>query len=798
MRIPIYLQASVGALALAGFSAPAWAQDGDIIVTARKRDETILQAPVIVSALPQDRLERFGTSDLYDIANQVTGFQIATGTGSYGVQVSIRGVGTSTQNSAIDQSATLTIDGIQMSQGLAYKMGMFDLAQAEILKGPQALFYGKASTAGVIALRTADPGDELEIVSRTGYEFEAHEIKQDLILSGPVSNTLGLRLAGSYADSDGYFRNVGIATPGFGGLNPKYRNYSSSKNLLVRGTALWKPTDTFSARLKLNFSRDRVNGDGGGVDQFTGCPEGTASLSGIPFLGNGEDCKLDRYAHVTDLDPKAFIGVRNGGVPFQRLNQHFGSLELNWNVIDQLALTSVTGYYDVDQSTLLNGMVATTTTLAPDSRFHRDDFTQELRLASSFPGSALNFILGGYYQSGNLDNYINLLGNTALQLPPVLQAGNHHLDIESISAFGQLLWRPVPQIELAGGGRWTHETRRDRQTDLITGAPVITPLAVGKLASSHFSPEATITYKPNEDLTLFASYKLAYKSGSYDVTLIFAPGANNSFGDEKVQGFEGGIKTRLMDRQLTLDLAGYRYLYSNLQVGAAENSAGVLAIRTLNAASALVYGVDFDAALRPRAIDGLTLRAGANWNHARYRRFTNAPCFGGQTIGEGCNQVFNPATGLFTGQNLSGGRLVRSPDWSANFGFDYELPVGKGMRLTLSSTNLYSSKFYTNLILNGDSLQKGFVRSNASIALKDERDAWELALIGDNLSNKLTLENCVTFNATNGIFFGGDVTGGPVTGPAGHDESLCSAQRGRSVWLRLTLKPAALFRRSAH
>jgi iron complex outermembrane receptor protein len=767
------------------------AQVTEVVVTARKREESILNVPVVVAAFTQEQLQQYATHDLYDIANQVPGFLIGSGTGAYGAQISIRGVGTSTQNAAIDQSVTLAIDGMQMSQGLAYKVGMFDLAQIEVLKGPQALFYGKASTGGVISIRSADPGKELEVISNTGYEFEANEKKQELIVSGPVTDTLGLRLAASYSGMDGYFTNDGTATPGFGQLTPSNRDFAPSRSLLVRGTALWKPSEVFSARLKANYTRDRVQGDGGALMQFTSCPEGTASLSGIPFLGNGENCRLDRKAYVTNMDPAAYPGIRNGGVPFNHMNQTFGTLELNYRFAEQLNLTSVSGYYHVVQPTLLNGLVATTNTIAPDNNFRRHDFTQELRLASDFENVPVNFTTGAFYQKGYLENSITLLGNTALMLPGLLQRGIHKVDIDSISGFGQLLWRITSRLELAGGGRWTHEKRTHTQDTLTTGIPV---RAIDQsFSSNHFSPEVSLTYRPTDDLTAFTSYRRAYKSGSFDVTVVYDPGTDTAFGDETAKGFEAGIKARLFDRQVNLNLAGYRYVYEDLQVGAADNTSGVISIRTLNAASATIYGVDADAVYEPAQVSGLALRLGVNWNHGRYDKFTNAPCWGGQTIAQGCNQLFNSATGLYNAEDLSGGKLVRAPDWSATFGVDYAVPVGNDMTLSLGSSTLYSSSYFTNLIPRSDSVQGSYFKANASVSLKGRDDGWALALIANNIGDKLVMDNCVTSNFTNGIFFGGQTTGGLVSGPAGQDETLCSVERGRSVWLRLTLKAPALF-----
>jgi outer membrane receptor protein involved in Fe transport len=263
----------------------------------------------------------------------------------------------------------------------------------------------------------------------------------------------------------------------------------------------------------------------------------------------------------------------------------------------------------------------------------------------------------------------------------------------------------------------------------------------------------------------------------------------NSFGDEKAQGGELGLKTRWLDRRLAANLALYDYRYNGLQVGASETVRGLPITRTVNAGGALVYGVDFDASYRPASIEGLETHGAFEWNHARFKTLNNAPCWAGQTIAEGCTEVLNPSTGLFTAQNLAGAPLVRAPDWQANFGFSYETPIGNGLTVVLSNENQYSSKFLTNLGDRADFFQDAFLKTDVALTLKGPRDRWEVSLIGDNLSNAQTTQHCDAANFANGVVFGGEVTGGTTRGPAGAAEVACFVDRGREVWLRLTLRP---------
>jgi len=767
----------------------------EILVTARRREESILRVPVVASVLDASTLERQQVNDLYSVANRVPGFVMAESVGTVGIQASLRGVGPTSQTPSVDQSVSLNIDGLQLSQGFAFTAAMFDVAQVEVLKGPQALFFGKNSPAGVISLRSADPGDSFEMITRAGYEFEAGEKIGELVLSGPVSDQLGLRFAARFSDSDGFFRNNGVPIPNRGNLPPRYRKFAPEQNWVLRGTALWEPTDSYTARVKVNFVDRRMDGNGGD-GQLVYCPDGTGGVPplNVPFIGDS-DCKLDRYTQLGDMDPAFWPNIRNNGVPFIDSVQVFGTVEQNVELTPEVTLTSVTGYYKLRQDNLIRGSGSSNPTIAPDFRFRNRQFTQELRLASDFADSPLNFTVGAFYQNALFNSRNQLRANTAYGLPPLLQAARHQIRTYSSSVFGQLLWKLSEKVELAGGARYTNEIRKhSEQNDLAGGVDV--NLMVPRIEANNLSPEFSLTYTPTDDLTLFGSYRQGFKSGSFNTIVYIDPNTRADFGEEQAKGLEAGLKARMLDRSLTLNLAAYRYIYSDLQVGANEVSpTGGIILRTVNAASAKVQGIELDTSFRPQDVEGLTLRAAVNYNHARYRSFPNAPCGNGQTIGEGCNQILNPATGRYTSQDLKGRALVRAPDWTATMGVDYEMPVGKGLKLAMGTSANYSSSFYTNLVTLPEYKQGDFVKLGANIALRSEERGWEMALIGNNLTNRITAALCSNSNTQAGTVFGGQIAGGPTKGPAGSDELGCVPERGREVWLRLTLRPGQLFSR---
>ena len=303
--------------------------------------------------------------------------------------------------------------------------------------------------------------------------------------------------------------------------------------------------------------------------------------------------------------------------------------------------------------------------------------------------------------------------------------------------------------------------------------------------------EFTATYRPTRDLTIFGSYKKGFKSGSFNLAAITTTLPDQSFGEEKAEGWEAGIKGQTLDRSLFASLAFFDYRYKGLQVGVSAPSTtnGPPMNRTLNAGGAKVYGIDFDLNYSPRSLDGLMLHGALEWNNARYTSLNNVPCYGGQTIAEGCSGTLNPNTGLFTTQDVSGKPLLRAPKWRVNFGFNYDRPLSDRLTLGLASDSQVSSRYLTNLGLRPDFYQPGFFKTDVTVSLKGDRNRWQIDLIGKNLTDRLTTSGCVNSNVQGGTVLGGTVTGGTTRGPAGVDELACYMDRGRELWVRLTLRP---------
>ncbi|RYE50490.1 MAG: TonB-dependent receptor [Hyphomicrobiales bacterium] len=182
----------------------------EIVVTARKREESLISVPVAVTALSATDINRYAASDLTKIAQlapQVI-IQRSGGSGS-GAVIAIRGISSSTTDTGLSSTVSVNIDGTQISRGRIITQGFFDLQQVEILKGPQALFFGKNSPGGVISLRSAGATKTLQAYVRAGYEFKANERYIEGAISGPITDNFGFRIAARGTKMDGWMRNTG-------------------------------------------------------------------------------------------------------------------------------------------------------------------------------------------------------------------------------------------------------------------------------------------------------------------------------------------------------------------------------------------------------------------------------------------------------------------------------------------------------------------------------------------------------------------------------------------------------------
>jgi outer membrane receptor protein involved in Fe transport len=410
-------------------------------------------------------------------------------------------------------------------------------------------------------------------------------------------------------------------------------------------------------------------------------------------------------------------------------------------------------------------------------------FSEEARALTTYD-SPINMMVGILYQNTHLfadqDVYSGNMMNSAapLKYQYVAFAKTSTTSGETVSPYAQVTWKIIPQVELAGGVRYTHETKdsffvhpyvRPGQNYLTT--PINTDQTF-----TNWTPEITISYKPSRNINIYAGYKTGYKSGGFSNESSYTTSSIPSdlaFGPEKARGFEGGVKTTLLNNQLRFDVALFRYKYTDLQVDFFE--AQSFRYVTTNAGSARTSGVEVSSEFAPRSIPGLAVRGSLNYVKAHYIRFL-APCYTGETPAMGCNTA-SPFGGLF-GQDLSGSPTANAPKWTASLGGIYETEVARGLKIGFSTDSRYSSSYIGSPFGNPLTRQPRYINVDASIYLRSDR-GWELSVIGRNLSNQFVISGALDSPST-----------GSGTGTAA---GRLADQRGytntpRTVQLQLTMR----------
>lgn len=774
-----------------GAAAPAMAQDAaqdgasngggleEIIVTARKREESVQTVPVAVTAISEKTIQQRDITSIEKIAAATPNLSVGRASNGSGAQLTMRGIGSSSTSIGIEQSVAVVVDGAYYGQGRIIQEGFFDLKRVEVLKGPQALFFGKNATAGVISLTTNDPGQDREFIARAGYEFRSRQYQGELIASIPLTDTLGVRFAarGSIMDG-GFYRNVsvdrtyttvdirnllagGSGNPLGSVAKPAASRAPGEDEFLGRVTLKYTPTDRLTMTLKGSYNYNQVNNSSWNYVAYNcGLASGVSQLTGYR-------CGTDFVTHQNNMPAdiaKNFPFAKENGELYNR----YRSWAINGAVsyeLDNVTISSVTNYNTnnnrwacaCDFQSSNNGTWAT-----ENSTWKA--FSQELRAQTSYDGP-INLMVGGLYQKTKRDfaQYVMFAGlrdDTASAANRfVASSKTSFTDGETAALFGQVNWKLIDTLELAGGVRYTHETKDSFFTQPYNNLGVQgifrdrnDPDGLGEVTAKQvfddWSPEVTLTWKPQQGILVYGAYKTAYKSGGFSnggINSKFSndPLADLTFNPEKARGFEAGIKTTLADNQLRLNLVAFTYAYNDLQVDFFNSP--IFAFQTLTA-DARTKGVEFEFEYAPRSIDGLNLHGSINYTKARYTNFPSAPCYAGQTPAQGCTLV----GGLDARQNLNGAPLSVAPEWTGAFGVGYETAAGEGMKLGLNVDTRYSSSYLASGFGNPFSRQGKYATLDAGIRFGAEDDNWQIAVIGKNLTNRFFVSGVVDGPSTGG------------------------------------------------
>lgn len=747
---------------------------GDIIVTARRRDEALQDVPIAITSVGAGAIENSQISKIEGLSDRIPTLNISVGGSGSGGQISLRGVGSSSVSAAFDSAVPLDFDGVIVSSMRMVQSGFFDVQQIDVLKGPQSLYFGKSATAGVLSLRSADPTGDLEVGIKGSYEFEEKGYTTEGYVSGPISDALGFRIAARYNKIDRLYWNdaPGVRHPERG-----------ESNVNLRGTLEWKPNTDVSLNLKLNYVGHNSDGEIGNSQIYCGAngvADNLSLLSGRVVIPAGYNCNaFDNHMWLPDSAPQ--LGAKgppgmdnNGGVPFNNTDIYMGRLRLNAKLNDSIAVTLVTGYFDFNSRGQdfygYGGVVGVGTDLNHNST---KQFTQEVRFSSDNKGP-FNWMLGGFYERRSItfeaaQNAVNI---GFLRADPITGSTfdwlrQHYTKSDAYSVFASAFLDISDKIKLSGGLRYTSEEKSNiikvPYVNAILSGPPFNFVASGTTSPMiHFkddnvSPEVSLTYKLSDDVNLYGAYKKGFKSGGIDNSALPSSGLSNIiqsgnfssliFGSETAAGFEVGLKGTFVDRTVRINASLFNYTFSDLQI----QSFNPVAIQysTSNAGELRSRGGDLDVSWRTPLV-GLVLSGAVAYTDTKFTK----------------SYISN------AGIDLLGRAAPRAPKWSGNIAADWEIPLGANLKLNLAGLVNFSSSYYTDTSAFSDYVQKGYATADLTVTVGSADDRWKLSVIGNNLTDKIYVNSG---------------TGRPFRGPGG-DDLVLTQNRGRQVFLQAALK----------
>ncbi|MEE4453061.1 TonB-dependent receptor [Novosphingobium resinovorum] len=662
----------------------------DIIVTAQRRSERLQDVPISVNVVGGDTLKTSGVSLSADLPTLVPAlnFSHVAGAGT----AFLRGIGSNAANPNDEPSVATYVDGVYIASPYANIMNLNNLERVEVLKGPQGTLFGRNATGGVIQLVTRTPSFAPTLEADVGYA-NYDTISGSVYASGGLGDVVAMDVAAMYSNQrNGWGRNLTVDADTF-----------LSKSKSIRSKILISPSDAFSLTLAGDYSTIKAN-----FADYR-LPKGAIGADGVEAPANGYDT---RGAITSFGDPFVPV-IKNRQYGFSaKANGDMGFADL----VTTFAYRHQDGYYyaeaDATPLTLVEAKLPT----------YQANVSGELQLVSK-KGSKLDWTLGGYYYS-NKAGYKDLI--FIVPSVPVPISATTLQSTESISGYVQATYEILPRLRITGGARYTDERQSMRGNVGLVGVLPNFGVSSGKRGYKEWTWRAAIDYGFTDDIHAYASFNRGVKGGGFDVLSIFNAlgGAPvTSFDPEFLNAYEVGIKSKLLGNTLRLNVAGFYYDYTNIQVQvipAGATSAGV--VQTTNAAAATIKGIETDFEWRP--FGGFALSGGAAYIHGRYDDFQNTVSYG------------NSAGVVVAPYDASGNPTVRPPKFTGNLtaSYDFEGSFGK---VTPSVTASYNSGFSfgsDNLLRNS-----GYTLLNASLQWRSEDDRFGVRVWGRNLLDKYYL-----------------------------------------------------------
>jgi iron complex outermembrane receptor protein len=776
LTVPAAAQSAAPATDDAATSAnEAQADSNDIIVTARRRSESAQDIPLAVSVLDAQQLDETGAFNVNRLQQLAPTLQFYS-SNPRNTAVNIRGLGVpfGLTSDGFEQGVGIYVDDVYYSRVASATFDFLDVAQIEVLRGPQGTLYGKNTTAGAINIQTNQPTFDFEgraEVSVGNYNFQ----QARLAVSGPLSETVAARVAFSGTSRNGTIRNV---TTG--------ENIQSLDNIGLRAQLLWEPTSNLKIKLVGDYNKqDAVCC--GSVFVGTGATQRPLNrqFAALAAAQNYAPPSANPFDRLTDLDSNLNAGNVIAGA----------ALKITWDV-GPGTFTSVTAwrYWDwkPENDRDFTGLSIVALSQNPSQQ---DQYTQEFRYA--YTGDRFDFVLGAFAFNQRIDTQgteahgINssrwsIAPNNPLSLDPSVLNGltarnTQFLKSTSAALFGQLSWKVTDAFTIQPGVRLNYDKKQGfyqrrvftgtgeeltgRETDARSRAQlgVFQPqISAPEDTDWNLTYDLTLSYEVAPDVLAYGTYAKSFKTIGINQNGLPTDAngepiaAAGTIRPEKVDHFEIGLKSQFWNRKATLNLAAFRTDIRDYQATVNNGQFGVLRGFLANAGKVRSQGVEADFNIRPSA--RFTAYANAAYTDAKYVRFTDAPCppelAGGTTATAGQTPSAPGTPGGISPANcdISGQRLPGVSKWSFSFGAEGNVPatfLGKPGEAYLGYDGSYRSNFSSNPSPSAYTFVDGYSVSNLRAGFRS----------GDGLNLFVWVRNAFDENYFEQLFVGPGNTG---------------------------------------
>jgi iron complex outermembrane receptor protein len=692
--------AAIGAVVIGMISSTAYAQDAtegadntgvsDIIVTAQKRAQNVQDVPIAISAVSNEYLESRDISSLDRLGAVSPNVKIERAPSNKTIaQISIRGSVTINPAVTWEPAVGLYLDGVYIAKAQGSIFDVADLERVEILRGPQGTLYGRNTLAGAVNLVTKKPSGEFGGSAEFSYgNFGYWKAKASVDL--PQMGIFSAKFAGQIQKRDSFikigpnpFSQAFLAGPNSVNGTNDLDNYSGMAQLRAR------PSDALTIDYAFDYSHYdqrpdyaqliKVNRNGLPGDIFDpNAPGNLAAIFPLYLYAQG-----DRQSQ----------GSIDGNPLFEKSTTLGHALTISLD-LGNATLKSISAYRKLrwSDSLDLDGSPLDIAFTQRFSSYHA--FSQELQLSGSAMGDRLNYVVGAYYlkDKAEANNPLNFFLHGS-QLDS--RYGSH---TEAYAAFAQVDFQIVDPLTLTVGGRYSHE-RKDIMRVFRVLADATIPAAflpftvinvpyggVPDKTYSDFSPAVTLRYEVNDRVNVYARYARGFKSGGFNGETQVAAAPTTScpsgftelcepYKPEKVDSYEVGFKSRLLDNKLQLNVAAFWDEHKDIQLSVFLGAAAASLVR--NAAAARIRGLEFEAIARPA--DWLTINGSFALLDAKYKRFIGFDPVANADIDVSNNRAFPHA-----------------PKYSVSLGADWQIAQGDWGKFNIVGDMSFVSAYYTS------------------------------------------------------------------------------------------------------